>query len=320
MKPFISKYGGILAGACYGFLMRIIFNSTSRPKAIYEFADLFSVTFIWIVPVLIGITPMLFATREQLKSTRYLFTRPVFTVFLFFVIAYITRIEDIICLLIVAAPFMTGALLGGLLFSELILKYRKRNGMMYSVLLIPLLAGFVEEQLGTRPDTYRVRTAVVVDAPPDRVWENIVRVKRIGEHEYTKGFFNHIGNPAPRYAELDRDTLVATRTGYYEVGLVFREKVTGWNKYRRVAFSIHIVPGSIRHTVFDQHVLKGSHFRFVSAAYELQPLNSRQTLLVLSSAYELDTRINGYAAFWGDILLSDFQERLLAVIKNRCSI
>lgn len=307
-------------GAGYGFLMRIVFNSLGGLKSMYDFADLFSVTFIWIVPVLIGITPMLFATREQLKSTRYLFTRPVFTVFLFFVIAYITRVEDIICLLIVAAPFMMGALLGGFLFSELILKYRKRNGIMYSVLLIPLLAGFVEEQLGTRPGTYRVRTAVVIDAPPDRVWENIVRVRRMGEHEYSKGFFNHAGIPAPLYAELDRDTLGGTRTGYFEGGLVFREKVTGWEKYRRVAFSIHIVPGSVRQTVFDQHVLKGNHFRFLSAAYELQPLNSRQTLLVLSSAYELDTRINGYAAFWGDLLLTDFQERLLAVIRNRCSI
>ncbi len=318
MKPFISKYGGILLGAGYGLAMRLLFNSALR--SLYDFTNLFSVTFLWIVPVLIGVTPMLAAPRQRLESVSYLFTGPIFSVFLFFAVAYITRIEDVICLVILGAPFIMAAWLGALVCREVILRYRKRNGIMYSVLLIPLLAGLVEEQWGTRPDTYRVRTAVVVDAPPERVWENIVRVKRIGKHEYPKGFFNHAGIPAPLYAELDRDTLGGTRTGHFEGGLIFREKVTAWDKHRKVAFSIHIVPGSIRQTVFDQHVLKGNHFRFLSAAYELQPLNARQTLLTLSSAYELDTRINGYAAFWGDELLTDFQQRLLAVIKKRCSI
>jgi hypothetical protein len=100
---------------------------------------------------------------------------------------------------------------------------------MYSVLFVPLLVGFAEEQLGTRPGTFRVRPTVVVNATPDQVWKNIVRVKRIGEHEYTKGFFNHAGIPAPLYAELERDTLGGTRTGHFEGGLVFREKVTQWD-------------------------------------------------------------------------------------------
>jgi hypothetical protein len=38
----------------------------------------------------------------------------------------------------------------------------------------------------------------------------------------------------------------------------------------------------------------------------------------LSSACVLDTRINGYAAFWGNQSLTGFRERLPAVIKNRC--
>ncbi len=316
MKPFISTYGGILLGAGYGLAMRLLFNNALR--GLYDFTDLFSVTFLWIVPAAIGITPMLVATRRQLESLRYLYAQPGLTVLLFFVVVYITRIEDIICLVIIALPFLIGAVLGGIGFSRLILRYRKRNGILYSVLLVPLLAGVAEEQWRTEPGTFRVRTTVVVNAPPYRVWENIVRVKRIGAHEYTKGFFNHAGIPAPLYAELDRDTLGGTRTGHFEGGLVFREKVTQWEKYRKVAFSIHVVPASIRPTVFDQHVLKGKHFRFLGAAYELKPLNSRQTLLILSSDYVLDTRINGYAAFWGNQMLTDFQQRLLAVIKNRC--
>ncbi len=107
MKPFISKYGGILLGAGYGLAMRLLFNSSLRSR--YDFTDLFSVTFLWIVPVLIGVAPVLAAPRQRLESVRYLFTGPIFSVFLFFVVAYITRIEDIICLVILGVPFIMAA-------------------------------------------------------------------------------------------------------------------------------------------------------------------------------------------------------------------
>jgi hypothetical protein len=51
----------------------------------------------------------------------------------------------------------------------------------------------------------------------------------------------------------------------------------------------------------------------------MRRLNDRQTELVLHSSYELRTNLNWYAAFWGNLMLADFQERLLAVIKGRCN-
>jgi hypothetical protein len=62
----------------------------------------------------------------------------------------------------------------------------------------------------------------------------------------------------------------------------------------------------------------GSHFKFIDASYTLKKINNSQTELCLSSSSKLDTRVNQYATLWGDALLSDFQERLLAVIKLRC--
>jgi len=70
--------------------------------------------------------------------------------------------------------------------------------------------------------------------------------------------------------------------------------------------------------VFDQHILKGNYFTFVDATYELTDLKNGQVKLTLSSSYQLTSKINFYGKFWGNLILSDFQDRLLDVIESRC--
>jgi hypothetical protein len=315
MRNFFTKYGGIIVGSLYGLVMRELFGIQDN----IEFADLFSITFVWIVPLVIGVTPIFFATKEQLASNRYRISRPILTVFLFFMIAFWTGKEDMICIVIISIPFLIAAGIGGYVSSKLIEKRRNKKGVLYSFFIIPVLAGFIEVKFPTPSQTYEVKTVVVIDAKPETIWENVVRVKEIRPEEYQRGFFNYAGIPRPLYAELDRDTIGATRIGHFEGGLTFKETVTHWERNKNVAFTITVIPSSIRQTVFDQHILKGNHFIFLNASYHLEQLGERQTKLTLSSTYRLDTKINGYSSFWGQRLLTDFQERLLDVIKSRCS-
>jgi len=316
MRNFLAKYGGIIIGSLYGLIMREFFGIQDN----VEFVDLFSITFIWIVPFVIGISPIFFATKEQLASNRFCISRPILAVLLFFMTAFWTGKEDIICIVILSIPFLIAAGLAGYVFAKFIERRRNKNGALYSLFIVPLVAGFAEAKFPTPSQTYEVETVVIINAKPETIWENIVRVKEIGPKEYKKGFFNYAGIPRPLYAELDRDTIGATRIGHFEGGLTFKETVTTWERDKRVAFTITVIPSSIRRTVFDQHILKGNHFIFLNASYDLEQLGERQTKLTLSSTYQLDTKINGYSAFWGQRLLTDFQERLLAVIKSRCVI
>jgi hypothetical protein len=317
MKNIFTRYGGVMLGSIYGLTMRLFFGLPfDWPD--FHFADLFSITFIWIVPIIIGITPMFFATTEQLSLNSYRISRPILTVFLFFIIAFWTGREDMICIVIISIPFLLAAGIGGYFFAKVMQKRRNRNGVLYSLFILPFLTGFVESKFQVPSQTYRVSTVVVINSPPETIWENIVRVKEINQEEYSKGFFNYAGIPRPLYAELDIDTIGATRIGHFEGGLTFKEKVTDWKRNEKVAFNIKVIRSTIRQTIFDQHILKGDHFTFLNASYELEPLNTAQTRLILSSTYKLDTQINGYSSLWGRILLTDFQERLLEVIKNRC--
>lgn len=261
---------------------------------------------------------MLMASTEQLHSFGYRFFSPVYTVLLFFVFCFISRIEDIICILIVAAPYMFAAMMGGWLFSSLIISYRKKKGIMYSILIVPFLFGLIEKQFKTPVKTFEITTVTIVNSSAQNIWNHVVRVDKIGKDEYNDGFFNWAGIPKPLFAELDKDTIGAIRTGHFEGGLLFKETVNKWERNRQVSFSIRVVPSSIRQSVFDQHVLNGGHFEFLNATYRIKPLVKNRCELSLTSSYKLDTNINTYASFWGDWMLNDFQDRLLTVIKKRC--
>lgn len=314
MKDFLKKYAGIIIGAVYALTIRLVFNIKELGGAF----NLFSITFIWVTPIIIGLIPLFYANTEQLNSWRYRIFSPVWTVVIFFLLCFLTRIEDLICLWVILIPYMLGAVTVGLVAGEIIQRVKTKRGTLYSIILLPFIISPIEQQFKIPTDSYSVVTSVTINASPKTIWENIIRVKQIDENEYKKGFFNYAGIPRPLYAELDKDTLGATRIGHFEDGLKFEEKVTLWDRDKHIAFDITVIPSSIRQTVFDQHILRGNNFKFLNASYKLKPQPNGQTELILSSSYELTTNINSYASFCGNQLLTDFQERLLKVIKTRC--
>jgi hypothetical protein len=315
LKKLIAKYAGILTGAVYGLVMRLIFETKYIS---FDFADLFSITFIWVVPVIIGITPLFFATKEQLANWPYRFLKPVSAVLLFFLFCFWMGKEDIVCLIIISLPYLLAAGIGGMLFGFIILRYRKKKGILYTIFFLPFITGLAEHQLPIEPETYTIESSILINANANDVWQNIVRVHPIADDEYTKGLFNYAGIPRPLYAELDKDTLGAERIGHFEDGLIFREKVTEWKRNEKISLNIQVVPNANKKTILEQHILHGKHFSFLNATYSIKIISPKQTLLTLSSSYKLDTRINGYGSFWGNMLLGDFQDRLIQVIKNRC--
>ncbi|MEP7375080.1 MAG: hypothetical protein ABI675_16905 [Chitinophagaceae bacterium] len=314
MKKFIRNNIGVVGGALYALVLRLVFNI----RAIDEVFSLFSVTFIWLAPIVIGLIPLFLATNDQLKKWSFRIASPVWTVVIFFILCFLTRIEDLICLWVILLPYVLGAYACGLIAGSLILKIRQRKATLLSIILIPFLASPIEQHFDSPTSTYAVSTRVIINSSPGNIWQNIIRVRQITDREFQKGFFNFAGIPRPLYAELTQDTLGATRKGHFEGGLTFIETVKSWEKEKHIGFDIKVVPSSIRQTIFDQHILRGSHFEFLYAEYTLRQINEKQAELILTSSYQLKTKINAYASFCGNQLLEDFQERLLEVIKKRC--
>jgi hypothetical protein len=264
------------------------------------------------------LTPLLFSPKEDLTKFDVRIFRPALSVLTFFILCLWTGHEDIVCILIISLPFLIVAGLAGIIFGGIILRYRERKGILYSILFIPFISGIIEPAFPTPTKQFETTSRIIINSGKSEIWNKIVRVDTIQEKEYKKGLFNFAGIPRPLYAELDRDTIGGIRIGHFEGGLQFQENIIEWNRNDSVAFDIKIIPSTTIQTVIERHILNGQHFKFLNAKYRLKEISGNQTELSLTTKYQLITNINFYGEFWGRLLLKDFQDRLISVIKNRC--
>jgi hypothetical protein len=314
LKKTFLKYGGIIIGGLYGLLMRIILGKDFQ----IDFAGLFSITFIWLLPIILGLTPLIFSPKEDLIKFDVRIFRPVLSVLFFFILCLWTGHEDIVCIVIISIPFLIVAGLAGIIFGGIILRYRDRKGILFSIFLIPFISGIIEPAFPSSTQQFETTSTIIINSGKSEIWNNIVRVDTIQEREYKRGLFNFAGIPRPLYAELDRDTIGAVRIGHFEGGLQFQENIIEWDRNDSVAFDIKIIPSTTKKTVFERHVLNSQNFKFLNAKYRLKAISGNRTELSLTTKYELTTKINYYGEFWGTLLLKDFQDRLISVVKNRC--
>ncbi|PKH52068.1 hypothetical protein CXF68_15800 [Tenacibaculum sp. Bg11-29] len=313
MTRIKEKYGllitGITLGVAYGILSRLVFGQN---------ATLASVTYLFIIPAILGIIPLMFSNNEKLKSYRNIIFIPWLTIATFFLTMLLFGIEDFLCLLVIAAPFFILGTLGALIYRFVQINKRKSKGKLFSLVLLPFLFAPIEEYIQSPSEVFNIKSEVIISSTPETIWNNIVEVKTINNNEYNSGFFNTLGIPRPINATVDIKAVNGHRIGNFEGGLKFIETITEYKENKEITFNIRIDSNTVRQKVFDQHVLNGNYFNFVDATYELETIENGQIKLILTSSYQLTSTINFYGKFWGDIILSDFQDRLLDVIEIRC--
>ncbi|HTF18332.1 MAG TPA: hypothetical protein VK658_09690 [Chryseolinea sp.] len=313
MKTTREKYGllviGIFLGLTYGLLTRIIFG---------ERATLASISYLFLIPTVLGMVPLMLANYEQLKSYRNLIFIPWLTVGTFFLTMVLVGLEGFLCLMVLAAPFIILASIGAFIFRLIQIRRDQKKGKYVGLLMLPFLLSPLEQLITSPSATYDVTSTVVIASGSEEVWLNIIEVDSISEHEYNGGWFHDLGIPRPISATVDTRGVGGQRIGHFEGGLIFMERITHYDALHAVSFDIQVDPNSVGEKVFDQHVLNGNYFQFVNATYRLTARPHREIVLELKSSYQLTSKINFYGKLWGDVILKDFQNRLLEVIKRRC--
>lgn len=286
-----------------------------------EWNSLFMVmglTFLFALPVIIGALTVYFSEPEKAKSTRYCITTPWLPVILFMAITIVFAIEGWICWLMALPLFMLGGSVGGLIGGYL--RSRKGNDRLnVSVLvLLPFLLAPLESMIETIPATYEAYTYIDIDAPAERIWDNVTRVKEITLEE-DKGYLTRaMGLPRPVRAELDFEGVGAYREAIFTNGLVFHETVTEYADNQKMVFSIKAYPHEIPSTTLDEHILiGGDYFDVLNGTYELEELANGMHRLHLSSRFQMNTTFNFYAGWWGKLIMKDIQNNILQVEKKR---
>jgi len=300
---------GLAIGVAYAYLSMLI---------VAHFHENVSISYIIILPIILGAIPVLFSTKEQLSAYRSYLLWPWLITFTFFIVAYVTEFEGMICLVIIVAPFLLLGTLGAFIARLIKLKQEGKGTKLYLSLFLPLLVLSLESDFKATDQIHSVATSIEINAEKFKVWENIKNVKNIKSTEIEPHFVHLIGIPKPLNGELNKDSVGGIRLITWEKGIKFEEKITSWDEGKGFTYDINVDPHSISPKTLDEHVMIGGrYFDVLKGGYKIDSLTPQKFVVTLSCTYRVTTNLNWYSKLWADFILNDFNKMILEVIKKR---
>jgi hypothetical protein len=294
------------------------------------FFEVMTASFIVVVPFSMGLVTVALAERRAPIGWWMRVSLPVVVSLIALAASVALAWEGLICVVLWAPLYLVLSILGGLV-AVLIANIRRArsvrgtgvNGVVLApYLLAPyLLAPYVLAPLELRaplPDDVRVvENQILIRAPLETVWTNVVRVPAFREDEHRFAWSHVIGFPRPVEATLSSEGVGGVRHATFERGVLFLETITAWEEHRKLTFSIHADATTIPPATLDEHVsVGGAFFDVLEGEYELEPLPDG--VVRLRSQHRVSTHFNVYATLWTDWIMSDVQSYILEIVRRRC--
>ncbi|WP_439583200.1 hypothetical protein [Dyadobacter bucti] len=298
----------------YALVVRFAFG-VSRWQ---EFLAVMSVTFLFLLPFIVGILTIFLSNDQKIQSGAYRVFAPWVPVFIFLIVTLLFAWEGWACWMMILPVFLICASIGGLIGGVLIRNRKNRNIQVSLFVLLPFFCSPIEQQIPTIPGAYKAYTYIDINAPADKIWANVTRVREIPA-EKDKGWLTQfLDFPRPVKAELNFEGCGATREAIFTKGLVFHETVSEYTDKGKMTFSIKAYPHEIPSTSMDEHiVIGGDYFDVLDGTYEMEKLGHNKYRLHLYSHFKLNTRFNFYASWWAKWIMEDIQNNILQVEKER---
>lgn len=301
----------VLGAVAYGLIGRLAF-SDQLPIAVPM-----TFTFIFLIPLAVGYLAVAGGEPGEWRAREALLL-PFTAALMVLVTVLAIGVEGLICVVMMTPVFLVMALLGGVLawIVRKVRDRRLRSSALLAVLLLPYLAGPLEQRIPQLQSRRVVENRIRIRADEAAVWRQIIRVPAIRPEEYRTTFIHRIGFPRPIEATLSHEGVGGVREASFERGVLFRETVTEWVPERRLSFTIAV--DSIPAKTLDQHVtVGGEYFDVLDGTYEIVPLGPGETELRLWSTHRLSTHFNAYASLWTDFVMRQIQGNILEVVRAR---
>jgi hypothetical protein len=93
MKNYLKTYSGLIASVVYSLIVRYL--------AERNVIEINSISYLIVTPMVSGYLPYLFENKDFTRSIYKCITLPIISTLLFLLIAVITRIEELICFVII---------------------------------------------------------------------------------------------------------------------------------------------------------------------------------------------------------------------------
>ena len=229
----------------------------------------------------------------------------------------LVAIEGLICILM-AAPFALGlAALGGMLGYTIQAAYWLNKGtpvMMSIVLLFTPFVQGVEHLAKLKAEIYEVRTAIEVNAPPEKVWNQVVAFAEIPP---PKELLFRAGIAYPIRAEISGHGVGAVRHCIFSTG-PFAEPIEVWDEPRLLKFGVTSNPAPLNE-LSPYGNIQPPHLRgyFVSkqGQFLLTALPGGRTRLEGTTWYQHTMWPAAYWHLWSDYIIHRIHLRVLEHIR-----
>jgi len=229
----------------------------------------------------------------------------------------LVMIEGLICILM-AAPFaLVLAALGGMLGFTIQATYWLNKGTtaMISIVLVfaPAVQG-AERLVKLQAETYEVRTAIEVNAPPEKVWSQVVAFAEILP---PKELLFRAGIAYPIRAEISGHGVGAVRHCVFSTG-PFVEPIEVWDEPRLLKFGVTANPAPLNEispygNIQPPHL----HGYFVSekGQFSLTAVPGGRTRLEGTTWYQHTMWPAAYWHLWSDYIIHRIHLRVLEHIR-----
>lgn len=256
------------------------------------------------------------------RSRRFYALVPVVCLVGMVLIGAILLQEGVVCILMLAVPWLISGEVGALLTYRL----RRRDPeadpastfLSPGLLALPLIMMPIESMIEPPARHYSVTREMAIDAPAQAIWPLMQGIPDVGSDEGRWNLSQDlIGIPRPRGAWLEGRGVGAIRHARWDHGIAFREIVTDWQVDSRIGWKFDFA-GSEGWEFTDRHLRPDSAYMQIdSGGYALIPQADGRHLLQLTTRYTARTHFNAYAALWGEFFLGDMEANILATIRDR---
>ncbi len=242
-----------------------------------------------------------------------------------FAVMRFTGQEGLICILMVL-PFWLTAGLGGGLATWFIDRRQRRAAaaggatrvQAVALVALPFAVLYAEEASPPAWEERTVERSVVIAADACDVWPLLLSIPAVGPDEGIATFTHDLaGIPRPAEARLVERGGQLVREGRWGEAIRFEERVTTLEPGRRIAWDFAFPDNSVQ-AYTDHHISPdGPMLNIARGGYTLTPLKGGRVRVSLATTYRMRSRLGWYAGLWGERMLGDVEDNVLAIIKQR---
>lgn len=281
------------------------------------------IAFMGIIPFAIG--ALITGAGLQVYSHWGCITIPAVAMAVLFVLLRVTGQEGLLCIILLL-PFWLSAGLGGGLATWVIHRRHRDRGeddgptrvQVVGLFALPFMLLAAEEASPPAWETRMVVRSVDIAASADAVWPLLLSIPDIREDEGLSTFTHDIaGVPRPAEARLVTREGRLVREGRWGEAIRFEERVTRLAPGRAVHWDFAFPDSSVQDYT-DRHISPdGPMLKIAHGGYVLTPLDGGRVRVTLTTTYRMRSRLGWYAGLWGEVMLGDIQDNVLAIIKQR---